>query len=371
MISSSSPIQRPQQTRRLLPALLLAQVLALLIAATGVFSEALSHQGVSLPTTQSALNYGLLGLVYGCWLLQRKGGLRAALWQYALLAFLDVEGNFCLVLAYRYTSITSVTLLDSLTIPGVMLLSWLFLRAKYRAKHCLGAAICVAGVALLVITDSWQASSAEMQHPLAGDALVVLGATFYAICNVLQEVMLGSSGRVELLAMMGVFGALISAVQLVLVERQQLTQAAWSWEAVACFAGFDAAMFSFYSLVPFVLQWSGVAVLNLSLLSSDLWAGAARAILFGGFDALAAGFFCAAVVTVAGGLIVYTFGGDPYSRSRSSPSDKRRQSGEASEHLEEGMPMMLTLPGSSVLSPAELGEDPWGSPRADAVPPAS
>ncbi len=75
-------------------------------------------QGVSLPTTQSALNYGLLGLVYGCWLLQRKGGLRAALWQYALLAFLDVEGNFCLVLAYRYTSITSVTLLDSLTIPG-------------------------------------------------------------------------------------------------------------------------------------------------------------------------------------------------------------------------------------------------------------
>ena len=49
MISSSSPIQRPQQTRRLLPALLLAQVLALLIAATGVFSEALSHQVTSCP----------------------------------------------------------------------------------------------------------------------------------------------------------------------------------------------------------------------------------------------------------------------------------------------------------------------------------
>lgn len=52
-------------------------------------------------------------------------------------------------------------------------------------------------------------------------------------------------------------------------------------QAFACFAGFDAAMFSFYSLVPYVLQWSGVAVLNLSLLSSDLWAGAARAFLFG------------------------------------------------------------------------------------------
>ena len=72
-----------------------------------------------------------------------------------------------------------------------MLLSWLFLRANYGPKHCLGAAVCVAGVALLVIFDAWQQSSAEMRCPLAGDALVLLGASCYASCNVLQEMMLG------------------------------------------------------------------------------------------------------------------------------------------------------------------------------------
>lgn len=82
---------------------------------------------------------------------------------------------------------------------GVILLSWLFLRATYGPRHCLGAAVCVAGVALLVIFDSWQQRSPEMQHPLAGDALVLLGASCYASCNVLQELMLGKVSQCPIL----------------------------------------------------------------------------------------------------------------------------------------------------------------------------
>jgi solute carrier family 35 protein F1/2 len=44
---------------------------------------------------------------------------------------------------------------------------------------------------------------------------------------------------------------------------------------------YTLAMFAFYSLVPVILQWSGVAVLNLSLLTSNLWAALARALLLG------------------------------------------------------------------------------------------
>lgn len=47
-----------------------------------------------------------------------------------LLAFADVEGNFLVVCAYKYTSISSAMLLDCFTIPVVMLLSALFLNAK-------------------------------------------------------------------------------------------------------------------------------------------------------------------------------------------------------------------------------------------------
>ena len=45
--------------------------------------------------------------------------------------------------------------------------------------------------------------------------------------------------------------------------------------------GYTLTMFAFYSLVPLVLQWSGAAVLNLSLLTSNLWAALARALLLG------------------------------------------------------------------------------------------
>ena len=35
------------------------------------------------------------------------------------------------------------------------------------------------------------------------------------------------------------------------------------------------------SLIPYELQWGGAAMLNISLLASDLWAALARCLLFG------------------------------------------------------------------------------------------
>ena len=52
-------------------------------------------------------------------------------WRFFLLACIDVEANVLLVWAYQYTSITSVMLLDCFTIPSVMILSCVFLKARY------------------------------------------------------------------------------------------------------------------------------------------------------------------------------------------------------------------------------------------------
>lgn len=69
-------------------------------------------QGISAPFSQSALNYLLLAALYSALHARARGGawgLTQPWWAYALLSALDVLGNGCLVFAYRYTSLTSVT----------------------------------------------------------------------------------------------------------------------------------------------------------------------------------------------------------------------------------------------------------------------
>jgi len=59
-------------------------------------------------------NYVLLTLTYGAYTLYKYGFKKYFMlllkdgWKYAILAFFDVEGNYCTVLAYRYTNILSV-----------------------------------------------------------------------------------------------------------------------------------------------------------------------------------------------------------------------------------------------------------------------
>ncbi len=49
---------------------------------------------------------------------------------------------------------------------------------------------------------------------LLGDGLVLVSATLYAISNVCQEYTVKNLSRVEFLGMVGLFGSIISAIQL-------------------------------------------------------------------------------------------------------------------------------------------------------------
>ena len=77
----------------------LGQMISFLIAGTGVSSSFLVEWGVSVPTTQSALNYALLLCTYLGYRGATRGWgslsrLRLPWWKYALLGALDVEANF-------------------------------------------------------------------------------------------------------------------------------------------------------------------------------------------------------------------------------------------------------------------------------------
>mmetsp|Transcript_16176 Transcript_16176/g.48478 ORF Transcript_16176/g.48478 Transcript_16176/m.48478 type:complete len:454 (+) Transcript_16176:262-1623(+) len=297
-------------------AAVVAQLASLVLAAVGACSATLSRQGVYLPTSQSLLVYGGLAAVFG-WRLRRcmdaKPLDRVAWAKFAGLAFLDLEANFLVNKAYRYTSITSVTLLDCWSIVGVLVLTWALLGAKYRRAHLGGAALCIAGLALLVMFDS--RAHGPHQHdgfPAAvfGDALVLVGASLYALCNVGQEALLGTLSNTQLLAGIGACGLALSCVQAPLLEHSQLAAAPWNWQIVALLGSYVTSMLVFYVLVPCVLRDGGAGLLNLSLLTSDLWAAAARYLFLGGFPWRSAAPFFGALALVAAGLSFFSWGGD-------------------------------------------------------------
>lgn len=89
---------------------------------------------------------------------------QVAWWRYALLSIADVEANYFVVLAYQYTSITSVMLIDCFTIPCVMLLSRCFLHVKvqFRLVACpsptITLTVCSASFTALSPFPVWKAS---------------------------------------------------------------------------------------------------------------------------------------------------------------------------------------------------------------------
>ncbi|XP_056161433.1 uncharacterized protein LOC115688565 isoform X2 [Syzygium oleosum] len=225
---------------------------------------------------------------------------------YVILAVVDVEANFLVVKAYQYTSITSVMLLDCWSIPSVMLLTWLFLSTKYRFKKIAGVLVCVAGLVMVVFSDVHAGDRSAGSSPRKGDALVIAGATLYAVSNVSEEYLVKNANRVELMSMLGLFGAIISAIQISILERNELKSIHWTAGAALPFVGFSLAMFLFYSFVPILLKINGSTMLNLSLLTSDMWAVLIR--IFAYHEKVDWMYFVA-FAAVAVGLVIYS-GGD-------------------------------------------------------------
>ncbi|KAG3120858.1 hypothetical protein PI124_g835 [Phytophthora idaei] len=271
--------------------LILGQFISVLIACTGVLSQLLNGSfQIQIPVTQSAGNYLLLCvyLVDPIMRFRRQKGYKLEIpwWQYLLLAFADVEGNFLVVCAYKYTSISSVMLLDCFTIPVVMLLSTVFLRAKYTRSHFVAVLFCVVGISVLVISDvirdqetmlkaSWDISA------LYGDFLCLFGSAVYACSNVGQEYLVKKENRrLEFLGLVGLFGFLVSSIQAAYFEGDVVRAVDWTWPSALCLLGYIITLFVMYTATSIFLTTGDAAVFNLSLLTSDFFAVVAAKYLF-------------------------------------------------------------------------------------------
>ncbi|XP_077250657.1 uncharacterized protein LOC143890033 isoform X3 [Tasmannia lanceolata] len=241
-------------------ALGLGQVVSLLITSTGFSSSELSRRGINAPTSQSFLNYVLLAIVYGSILIHRKKALQIKWYYYFMLAIVDVEANFL----------------------GFATIDHIETNANEEIEKKRGGS-----------------------NLIKGDLLVIGGSMLYAVSNVSEEFLVKKADRIELMTMLGSFGAVVSACQISILEHHELRSIHWTAGAVLPFIRFAVAMFLFYSLVPVLLKISGSTMLNLSLLTSDMWAVFIR--IFAYHEKVDWMYFIA-FATVAVGLVIYSGG---------------------------------------------------------------
>ncbi|NXU35206.1 S35F2 protein, partial [Drymodes brunneopygia] len=258
---------------------ILGQMLSLFICGTAVTSQYLAEKyQVNTPMLQSFINYVLLLLVYTTMLAFRTGIdslwriLKQRWWKYLFLALADVEANYVIVKAYQYTTLTSVQLLDCFGIPVLMTLSWFILRARYRLIHFLAVGICLLGVGTMVGADILAGrQDGEGSDVVIGDVLVLLGASLYAISNVGEEYIVKNLSRVEFLGMVGLFGTIISGLQLAAVEHKEIMRIQWNWKVALLFTAFALCMFGLYNFMPVVIKVTSATSVNLGILTSDLY----------------------------------------------------------------------------------------------------
>jgi len=267
------------KTKQFWIVLVFGQILALCITGTNTLSQLLANNNSNIPAFQSFFNYVLLALVWGPILLHKIGGFKAwgkmfleQGWKYLILSFCDVEGNYFTVLGFRYTTILSAELINFWAIAVVVVLSFLILHVRYRFLAISGILTCIAGMGILFASDKiTHANNFPAENELKGDLFCLLGATFYGFSNTLQEFLVSKRPMYEVVAMLAFWGIIINGTQAAIFDRTSFRNAEWSPAVGGYIAGFDLALFVFYSIAPLVFRMGSAAFLNISLLTSNFW----------------------------------------------------------------------------------------------------
>lgn len=188
-----------------------------------------------------------------------------------ILGFIDVEGNYFVVKSYQYTSMLSAMLLDCWSTPVCMILSFLFLKVRYRWVQYLGVFIALCGLGMLVGSDVMTGRNYEGQDVVKGDLFCILGATLYGLSNVGEEFMARKHPLYEVIGMFTFFATFINLVQLMILERSEFSSLVGQPEAVGMIVVYTVCMFILYSLAPVMFRLGSAVLYNLSLLTSDFY----------------------------------------------------------------------------------------------------
>jgi solute carrier family 35 protein F1/2 len=192
-----------------------------------------------------------------------------------LFAFCDVEGNYFVVLAYRYTTILSAQLINFWAIVIVVLISFLLLHVRYHYTQILGIIICIAGMGILIASDHITgANGGDISNgsQLKGDLFALLSSTFYGVSNVLEEYFVSKRPMYEVIGQLAFWGMLINGVQAGIFDRESFQAAVWNGRTTAGYlVGYTLCLSVFYGTAPLIFRLASAAFMNISLLTGNFW----------------------------------------------------------------------------------------------------
>lgn len=253
------------------------QILALCLVATNTFSSKLANGGVSVPAFQSFVNYCLLNAVFTPYTIYKYGWnkwfkliIRDG-WRFFILAFADVQGNYFVVKAFAYTNLLSAQLLNCWAVVMVCILSFFFLKVRYRWAQLVGIFVCIAGLVLVVVSDVLTDKDYKAKDMVKGDIFVIIGASCYGISNTFEEFLVSERPLYEVVGQLGFWAMFINGVQCAIFDRKDMRDAQWSGEMGGWFAGFTLVMFVIYTTAPILFRMSSAAFYNIGILTNNFW----------------------------------------------------------------------------------------------------
>jgi solute carrier family 35 protein F1/2 len=250
--------------------------------------------------------------------------------RYAAVAVTDVYANYTTILALKYTTLTSVSLFDALAIPSAIIVSRFAFARRYTKIHMFGVIVCSIGIIINALqdyredeelektddslkTDEEELIEADYPHKMLGDTLAIIGGLLFGLDNTLQEVAVRDWGtQLEYLGCMTFFATIISFMQAVISERDEILAFFQQSDTEACPENVNLLLLFTFSVVGMLnylgvssfLRISDSAFLNLSLLTGDAWAVLWSIYMENIYPP--GSFYVALVITVAGVFIYET-----------------------------------------------------------------
>ncbi|KAH8702409.1 hypothetical protein BGW36DRAFT_290331 [Talaromyces proteolyticus] len=258
--------------------LFLGQVLAILNTSTSTFTSLLALEGTSIPAFQTFFSYAALNLVFTPLTIFKYGFngwiriIRQDGWKYILFATFDVEGNYFVILAYRYTTILSAQLINFWAIAIVVATSFFILHVRYHSMQILGILICIGGMGILIGSDHITGSNGEQAvDAVKGDMFALLSATFYGFSNVVEEYFVTKRPVYEVLGQLAFWATIINGIQACVFDRSSFETATWNGQVAGYLIGYTLCLSLFYSTAPLIYRLASASFMNISMLTGNFW----------------------------------------------------------------------------------------------------